>query len=56
MCFLLPGIIYAAISPFLYLVTKVFRRRAVMMVGLLIEAVAIWIVANADEIAPDKYN
>ena len=47
MCFAVPGIIYAALSPLMYLFTEKLPKRAVILIGIIAMAVGMFFVGTS---------
>jgi len=46
-CFAVPGIIYAAISPLMYLFTERLPKRAVILIGILMMSIGMFFVGTS---------
>lgn len=44
LCFCIPSLIYAALSPFMYLLTEKMPKRMVMLFGIIIMAFGMFLV------------
>ena len=46
-CFAIPGVIYAALSPLMYLFTQKLPKRAVIMIGIILMSVGMFFVGTS---------
>ena len=46
-CFAIPGVIYAALSPLMYLFTQKLPKRAVIMIGIILMSIGIFFVGTS---------
>ena len=46
-CFALPGVVYAALSPLMYLLTERLPKRAVILLGILLMSVGMFFVGTS---------
>ena len=46
-CFAIPGVIYAALSPIMYLFTEKLPKRAVILIGIVLMAIGMFFVGTS---------
>ena len=47
MCFAVPGILYAALSPLMFMMTATLRKRAVIILGIFLMSVGMFCVGTS---------
>lgn len=54
MCFAVPGILYAALSPLMYLMTERLQKRLVILIGLILMSIGLFFVGTSKTMGLDN--